>query len=207
MKIWAITVSVLLAGAVGAGTFFYIDLSGDVDTANAEIATLEGDKAALEADVTELETDLADTEATLADTETELADTEADLATAEADLTAAQSQISTLQSSYAAAQSRANSLQTQLNTAESQYESLQQQVDACNPYGEILEKYYFVPGGYFTMYEILDVTLLVEATGDAELMELWDTYLEYDTPENAYNFWVAVWDGLWETLCGAGTSV
>ena len=123
MKIWAITVSVLLAGAVGAGVFFYIDLSGDVDTANAEIATLEGDKATLEENITDLETDLADTEATLADTETELADTEAELATTEADLSDANSQISSLQSSLTlkttqlnSEKARTTSLQGELNT-------------------------------------------------------------------------------------------
>ena len=80
MEIWVITVSVLLALAIGGGVYFYMDLSGDLDNANTKIETLEGEKSTLQGNISDLETELTDTEATLADTESTLADTEATLA-------------------------------------------------------------------------------------------------------------------------------
>ncbi len=207
MKIWAITVSVLLAGAVGAGAFFGLTLSSDLTTARADIETLEGEKATLEGDVVSLEGTVSTLETDVAELETIKANLESDLSDASDTIQSQFDEIYSLERDLAAAESSASAWLSQYNSTRAELSVLEQKVDGCSPYGEILEKYYFIPSDYFTFFEIVDMTSMVDDTGDATLIELWDTWLDYNTPGNAYAFWVAVWDGLWETLCGDGSSV
>jgi hypothetical protein len=108
MKIWAITVSVLLVGTVVAGVFFSLTLSSDLTAARADIETLEGEKATLEGSISDLETELAGTVATLIDTEIQLDETEAQLDATEGQLEVTESQLAATSSQLTAAQSQNN---------------------------------------------------------------------------------------------------
>ena len=116
------------------------------------------------------------------------------------ELDAAQSQIATLQSDYAAAQSEIEGLEGELSTAQGNFDALNQSVAKAKLYGEILENYYFMTAFEMTTAEMIELSSIVDDTGDAELKEKWTTYLDTLTEESRIAFWIAVWDGLWEAL-------
>lgn len=193
MSKWiAIPVIIVLVIAVAGGGYFSWLQTNNLGEAEADIVVLEDNVSNLEGDV--------------ADREEKLADSEAEVATLEADLTDAESQISSLESDYATSQSQVSSLQSQVSSAQGKYNSLKQEIDGCEPYAEILEKYFFVEAFYFEMSDIADVTNLVDDTGDTELEEKWEAWVDNPNDETYREFWFAVWDGIWKAFYG-GTSL
>ena len=86
------------------------------------------------------------------------------------------------------------------SVSQGEHDALQQKVDEAKIYGEILETFYFVPRFDFTTSQMMELLVMVEATGDAELATKAQTYLDTGTEEAYYEFYDAVWDGLWEAL-------
>ena len=104
------------------------------------------------------------------------------------------------QGEYDAVVAELDAAQSQIATLESDYDTLTQKVAKAKLYGEILENYYFVPTFEMTTAETLELSSMIDDTGDAELKEKWTTYIDNLTNESYVAFWIAAWDALWEAL-------
>ena len=136
--------------------------------------------------------------------QSDLAAAQSQIQTVQSDLTAEKSKAEKLESDLTAEKSKAEKLEGQLSRAESNYDTLKQKVDKLKPYGELLEKYYFVPLFEMTTEEFMVFSTLLASTDNDEVQDKWEAYLDSTTAQQemeTYNeFWFSVWDGLYEVL-------
>jgi outer membrane murein-binding lipoprotein Lpp len=165
--------------------------------AQSETQTLQSDLATEQSKFTKLESDLSNEQSKSAKLENDFAAEQSKSEKLESDLTDEQNKTKKLESDFSAAQSEAKRL-------EGDYDTLKNKIDRAEPYAKILEVYYFVPAFEYSAADIAVISVLIDQTGDAELNEKWTTYVDRPTDERAYEFWVAVWDGLWEALYPGG---
>ena len=179
----------------------YDVLMADYDGLRVRVESAESNLAAAQGQVQTLQSDLSAEQSKSAKLESDFAAEQSKSEKLESDLTDEQNKTQKLESDLSAAQSEAKKL-------EGDYDTLKHKIDRAGPYGALLEKFYFVEAYEMTTSEIIELTAMVALLGDDEVQEKFEAWMEATTERKALErsgeFWMDVWDGLWEALYPGG---
>jgi septal ring factor EnvC (AmiA/AmiB activator) len=161
-----------------------------------------------------LQSQLLEAQSDLTKAQSDLTKAQSDLTKAQSDLTKAENQINTLERDLAAMEGRyaqvlgeSSELESQLISLESQLESqlsdydvLVEKVAKAKIYAEMIDKYILVSFLELTEEERIDLSWLVQYTGNTELIEKWSVFYFSDTEASKLSFLTIVGDALWQVL-------
>ena len=208
MSKWvAIPIMVVLALAVGAGVFLYMQQTTKLEETESDLAVTQSNLAVTKSNLAATESELETTENTLEETEDDLADTQSELATTQSDLADAESQISSLNSKVSSLQSEVSGVKSDLAAVQSEYSTFES--DVTSLWESLLKKLELeqqLMKFMGTIYEegtselrqeqitiFKSVAPLVDDINDGELTRLWaETWPSYlqETTEDEQTLWL-----------------
>lgn len=116
------------------------------------------------------------------------------------ELDKAQDQIDDLEGDVATAESQVESLKGQVSTTEEKYNTLKQKIDKAMPYGEYIDRWYFVPAYDVPEALIAEWSVTVAEWDDANVKTKWEVFEDSRSQDDYVIFILTVWEAFWEGI-------
>ena len=174
------------------------DVEQDIE--QAQIASLQSSLSEAQNDLTEAQNDLTEAQNDLTAAQNDLTEAENQINTLESDLADRQGKYVQVLDEFNGLKNQLYALESQLESQLSDYDALVEKVDKAKIYAEMIEKYILVPVFNPTAEEKIDLSWLVQLTGNSELKEKWVVVYFSDTNEGKEEFFIIVGDALWQVL-------
>ena len=172
LLVTALVLMALILSACGIPRGQYDAAMAERDTAQTQVASLQSILDASRTREGALANDLADARTALGETRSQLT----------------------------ALGTKVTSLEGQVGSVQASYGGLQAKLAKAKPYVEILDKFFFVPTYTMTTAQAIELSSMVDRTGNADLKKKLAAYLDATSEDDYQAFIFALWDAVYAAI-------